>query len=193
MKKFTTKDLINSGVFSALILITYLIAGAIFHVPFLMPLMPCMCAITAATAYMLYTTKIKRFGMLTITMVIFIIFFSATGHGLFMIPGAVVSVAIAEYILYKGNYKSIKHARLSYVSFNFFGGFMFLPIFIAKDMMRQRLVNAGRSAEYIEKYFSYFPNWLLPVIIILALLGAYIGATIAIKILNKHFKKAGII
>ncbi len=190
MKRFTTKDLINAGVFSALILITYLMAAVVFHVPFLMPFMPFGCAITA---YMLYTTKINRVGMLSITMTMFIIFFAVTGHGIFVIPGAILSAIVAEYILYKGKYSSIKHARLSYVAFNFFGGFMFLPLFILKDSVRQRLLNAGKSAEYIEKYFSYFPNYLLPIIIVLSLVGAYIGATIAIKILNKHFKKAGMI
>ncbi len=193
MNKFTTKDLINTGVFSVLIIITYFMAGLIGHVPFLMPFLPFMAAITGSIAYMLYTTKIKKFGMLSITMALFMLLFIASGHGGFVVPGGIISVIVAELLLKKGKYESINYARWSYVAFNFFGGFMFLPIFISRDAMTAKFLSRGKSMEYVENFYTYFPSWMLPVIILLALVGAFIGATIAIKILNKHFKKAGMI
>lgn len=49
----------------------------------------------------------------------------------------------------------------------------------------------GYGEEYTQKMMSVLPNWTLPVIIVLGMLGAYIGCTIGIKMLKKHFVKAG--
>ncbi len=193
MKKFSTKDLINAGVFSTLILFTYFITGAVAHIPFLMPFIPLLSGITAGIPYMLYTTKIKAPGMLSITMLMFMLLFLVSGHGLFVIPGAIIAVALAEIVLKKGNYKSIKHAKWSYVAFNIFSSFIFLPIFVARESLAAQLVARGRSAEQIQVMFSYFPNYMFPVIVALALIGAYIGATIGAKVMTKHFKRAGMI
>ncbi len=193
MKKLSVKDLINTGVFSVLILLTYFLAGAIAHIPVLMPFLPFWCAIVAAIPYMLYTTKIEKFGMLSITMVLFIALFSLSGHGLYVLPGGIIAALIAELLLKKGNYKSRNYARWSYVAFNLFSSSIYLPLFIAKESVAKRWLDLGRSEEQIQLLFSYFPNWMLPVIIILALIGAYFGATVGIKVLEKHFKKAGMI
>ncbi len=193
MKKFTTKDLINAGVFSVLILFTYFITGAIAHVPFLMPFIPLFAAITAGIPYMLYTTKIKRSGMIAITMLMFMLLFVVSGHGLFVIPGAIIATALAELLLKKGNYSSIKYAKLSYVAFNIFSPFLFLPVFVARESFAAELIERGIKPEQVEMMFKYFPNYMFPVIIALALIGATIGATIGSKILNKHFKRAGMI
>ncbi len=193
MKNFSTKDLINAGVFSILILFTYFISGAIAHVPFLMPFIPLISGVAAGIPYMLYTTKIKAVGMLSITMMMFMLLFLVSGHGLFVIPGGIIAVVLAEMVLKKGQYKSIKHAKWSYVAFNIFSSFIFLPVFIARESLTAQMVGRGMSPEKIEVMFSYFPNYMFPVIVALALVGAYIGAAIGSKVLTKHFKRAGMI
>ncbi len=193
MKKLSVKDLINTGVFSILILFTYVLAGAIGHIPIFLPFISFWCAIIAGIPFMLYTTKIDKYGMISITMVLFVLLFSLSGHGFYVLPGGVLAAIIAEVVLKKGNYKSISNARWSYVAFNLFASSIYLPMFIAKDSMIKSLIERGRTEEQINALFSYFPNWMFPVIVVLTLIGAYIGATIGIKVLNKHFKKAGMI
>ncbi len=193
MKKFTTKDLINAGVFSILILFTYFITGAVAHVPFLMPFIPFLASITAGIPYMLYTTKISRPGMISITMAMFMLLFVVSGHGLFVIPGAIIAAILAEMLIKKGNYSSIKYAKLSYIAFNIFSAFIFLPIFVARESLAAQLVGRGIDPEQVKMMFSYFPNYMFPIIIGLALIGATIGANIGSKILSKHFKRAGMI
>ncbi len=193
MKKFTAKDLINAGVFSVLILFTYFLTGVIAHVPFLMPFIPLISGTAAGIPYMLYTTKIKSPGMLSITMAMFMLLFLVSGHGLFVIPGGIIAVILAEIILKKGDYKSIRHAKWSYVAFNIFSSFIFLPIFIARDSLVAQLAERGISPEKIEIMLAYFPNYMFPVIVVLALVGGFISATIGSKVLTKHFKRAGMI
>ena len=46
--------------------------------------------------------------------------------------------------------------------------------------------------QYAEQLAKFMPTWMLPVGTILILLGALLGAILGRKMMNKHFKKAGI-
>ena len=66
-----------------------------------------------------------------------------------------------------------------------------IPIYFARDTYLQSLIAQGYGAEFAEKLLSVMPNWSFIPIVLLGMLGGYIGCSIGIKILNKHFKKAG--
>lgn len=191
-RKFGVRDLINAGVFSLLGLAATFIAGMIGFLPVLMPLVPFMCGLLSGPIFMLYSTKISGFGMILIMGVIFIIFFVTSGHGVWVI-GGILSTLLAELILRKGDYQSVKAARLSYTAFSIFYIFILLPIYISRDAYAQKLIDAGYGSEYADKLMSVLPNWSIIPIALLGCLGAFIGCTIGIKMLKKHFAKAGMI
>lgn len=193
MNKFTLKDLINAGLFSVLIVVFYWTAGMIGFIPVLMPIVPFVCALFSAPVFMLYSTKIDKFGMILILGIIMGLVFSTSGHGVYVIPGGIIVALLAEYILRKGNYKSINHARWAYTAYALFAISPMLPIFISRDKFAKYLVESGYGQDYADKFMSVVPNWSFPIILILGCIGAYIGCTIGIKMLNKHFKKAGMI
>ena len=94
-------------------------------------------------------------------------------------------------ILKKGGYKSIKTARLTYMVFMLFGAANLIPIYFARDAFVQSLIDQDYGAEYAEKLLSVMPTWSFIPVVLVGMLGGYLGCTIGIKILNKHFKKAG--
>lgn len=55
----------------------------------------------------------------------------------------------------------------------------------------QKLIDMGYGADYAEKLFSVMPMWSFVPVVLGGCLGAYLGCTIGIKFLKKHFKKAG--
>ena len=140
---------------------------------------------------MLYSTRIHKFGMILIMGIIFGLMFSASGHGFIVFPGIVLISLISEYVLKKGNYTSVKQARWAYTVFALFAGMNLLPLFIARESYYKSLIQGGYGAEYADKLMSYLPVWSFGPIVIMGCVGAYIGASIGMKILNKHFKKAG--
>lgn len=191
MNKFGIRDLINAGVFSLLILMATWCGGMIGFMPVLMPLVPFACGLFSGPVFMLYSTKIDKFGMILIMGILFGLVFSMSGHGAVVLPAIIVMSLICEMILKKGGYKSIKTARLTYMVFMLFGAVNLIPIYFARDAYLQSLIDKNYGAEYAEKMLSVMPTWSFIPVVLLGMLGGYIGCTIGIKILNKHFKKAG--
>lgn len=193
MKKFTVKDLINAGLFSLLTLGAFYLSGMIGIVPVMMPLLPFVCALVSGPIFMLYSTRIDKFGMVLIMGILFSLVFSASGHGVYIMPSGIVISLIAEWILSRGNYRSAKWARLAYTVFSLFTFSLLLPVFIARDQYLQNLIDTGYGADYAAKFSQVLPSWSFPFIILLGCVGGYLGCTIGIKMLNKHFRKAHMI
>lgn len=191
MKKFTVRDLVNAGVFSLLVVAATWLGGMIGFIPVAMPIVPFCCGIVSGPVFMLYSTKIDKFGMILIMGIIFGLVFSMSGHGAIVFPLVIVIALIAEYIMKKGDYKSIKNARLSYMVFMLFGAANLIPLYFARDAYIQSLIAQGYGTEYANKLMSVMPMWSFVPVVILGMIEGYLGCGIGIKILKKHFKKAG--
>nr|WP_272953813.1 MptD family putative ECF transporter S component [Streptococcus gallolyticus] len=59
------------------------------------------------------------------------------------------------------------------------------------DAYIQRLIDQGYGQAYADKMMSVLPNWTFLPVLLLGAIGGYLGATIGIKMLQKHFKKLG--
>lgn len=191
--KFTVRDLINAGLFSVLVMVFFYCGGMIGYLPVLMPLVPFVCGLLSGVVFMLYSTRIKKFGMVLIMGVIFSIVFSLSGHGAWLVIGIVLISLIAEWILKIGEYKSVKHARWAYTAYSAISINMLLPLYLSRDAYYNKLIEQGYGAEYAETLMKVLPDWSLIPIIVLGCIGGYIGCTVGIKLLKKHFKKAGMV
>lgn len=193
MNKFSVRDLINAGVYSILTLLMFYLGGMLGFIPVLMPLVPFAASLLSGIVFMLYSTKINRFGMILIMGIIFSVVFIASGHGIYVGLGGIIASLLAEYIIRKGRYKSLKYARLSYTAFSLFSISMIIPIFISRNSYAQKMIAQGYGREFTDKILSMMPDWSFPIIAILGCVGGFIGCTIGMKILKKHFKKAGMV
>ena len=188
--KFTVKDLVNASLFSVLIVVFYWCAGMLGFIPVTMPAIPFICGFVAGPVFMLYSTKIDKFGMMLILGIIVSLVFALTGHGVYVIPGTVLLAFAGEWILKMGGYKSINHARWAYTVFVLFSAFNLLPMFIAIEAYAKRLLAGVYSHDFIDSMFAVLPHWSLLPVILFGALGGYLGATFGISILKKHFEKA---
>lgn len=70
-------------------------------IPVLMPLVPFACGLVSGPVFMLYPTKIDKFGMVLIMGIVFGLVFSMSGHGAIVLPAIIVLSLICEMILKK--------------------------------------------------------------------------------------------
>ena len=174
------RDLVNVGLFSVLIFIATFLSGMIGFIPVLMPVVPFVYGIVSGPVWMLF-----------IQTIVVTLAFVATGHGPWVLLTAVIGGLLGEVVLRNGRYKSVKHARLAFSVQSIYGLGNWLPIYFARDAYIRQMLDMGYGEEYTQKMMSVLPNWTLPLIVILGMLGAYIGCTIGIRMLKKHFVKAG--
>ena len=64
--KLTGKDLINVGIYSAMTLVIFFVVGLLTSLPVVYPFLFLIWPIVCGIPMMLYYTKIRKFGMLTI-------------------------------------------------------------------------------------------------------------------------------
>ncbi|MDQ0149382.1 MptD family putative ECF transporter S component [Eubacterium multiforme] len=192
-EKLNVKDLINIGLFTVLIFAFTFVGGMIGFVPVLMPLVPFVSGVLSGPVSILFATKIKKAGMLFIEQMIIAVIFVVMGHGPWMLLTAAVGGVLGEFILKKGKYKSIKYARFAFVVATLSGLGNWLPIFFAREAYIKQMIDLGYGQEFADKMMSVLPNWSLLPIIISGMFGMYVGCTIGIKMLKKHFVKAGMV
>ena len=66
-KKLQAKDLINVGVFTAIYFVIFFAGMMLGYIPIFIPLLGLVCPILCGIPFMLYLTKIKKFGMVSLT------------------------------------------------------------------------------------------------------------------------------
>lgn len=96
-EKFEVKELINVGVFTALYFVVVFVTCFIGMVPICMVLIPLIIPIVAGIPLMLFFSKIRRFGMFTISGVLFgLITFLLGSYSWVVILTCVVSAFLAH-------------------------------------------------------------------------------------------------
>ena len=192
-KGLSVKDLVTTGIFSALMLV-FTMAGGMFFAPnpILTFYMPMGCALLCGPVYLLLVAKVHKRWSITILGVIVGFFFFVTGMHWSMALGNVGMGIIADITAGFGNYKNKKLNALSYMLFMLSNTFTYLIFFIDRDKWISAMLKKGTDASYIETMSSSAAPWMPVLIVGGTLLVAAFSAWVGSKMLKKQFEKAGI-
>ncbi len=190
------KDLIAIGVYTAVYFI--IVAIAAMPVVLLLPgysyvFIPVSAALLTGTIFMLMVAKVPRFGAITIMGSIMGIFFFIMGR----FPGAlIICVLIAflsDLLAYIFKYKSKKGLLASFIVFSYSTIGPVIPLFLFPNLYISELVEVGKDATYIQNVFSSISQNTFYLLIAGIFIAAVIGGLFGQRMMNKHFKKAGIV
>ena len=99
-EKFEIKELINVGVFTALYFVVVFVTCFIGMIPICMVILPLVLPIIGGLPLMLFFSKIKRFGMFTISGVLFgLIMFLLGSYSWVIILTCVISAFLADFFV----------------------------------------------------------------------------------------------
>lgn len=185
------KDLINIGIFTAVIFIITMLVMPIGFIPILMPLYCVIIPLVGGIPWMLFVTKIRHFGMILIMSILLGICLMLTGMGWYALPVCAVSGLISELIVRKGKYKNAKLDVLAHGVFCVWLFGSYVPLIFMADKYWE--VNADYGAEFIETAKNLFQLWMAPVLIVCCIGFGVLGGFLGLKIMKKHFVKAGIV
>ena len=190
-ERLNVKDLITVGIFSVIIIVLIFIFGMLGYIPMVMLALPILAALICGIPYMLFLTRVSKFGMVTLLGVIIGIVMFLTGHTWVPIVTFTVCALIADIILKMGNYSSIKNSIISHEVFIL--GIMgnMLPFFILRDAYMSAM-RASMGNDYVNVIAPYLQTNFLIVLIILTFIAGLISAYIGKIVLKKHFERAGI-
>lgn len=193
-KGLKVKDLVTTGIFSALFAAVTIVGGAIFASnPVLTFLLPPVVALITAPVYLVLVAKVPKHGPILILGILMACIMFTTGM-YWMWPIAYIIFAIAaELISGIKNFRSMRLNILGYIIFSFNPLITYSMLWINQKEYIEYLLSKGTEKAYMDTMVATAQNWMLPAMIIGTLILAFIGAMIGKKLLQKQFEKAGII
>ena len=194
--KLTVPDLISIGVFTALyfVLVTIATFASVAIFPgFNNVVLPAFCALISGCVYTLLVVKLQKFGGISVMGIVMGLFFMMSGHFIISFAANIVMGIVADCVAKVGKYKSKKWIILSYVllSYGLFGPV--IPMWFMKDAYVANLVARGKDAVYIAELFANINMVTFVLAVVATLICALVGGWFGMKMIKKHFVKAGIV
>ena len=192
-KSLTIKDLVTTGIFSAIFLVFTMIGGIFFAPnPVSTFYMPMGAALLCGPVYLLMIAKVQKRWSVTILGIIMGIIWFVTGmHWAFSL-GYIGMGIIADLVAGAGDYRNKAVNLLSYMLMSLGGVYTYVVFFIDPQGWASTMLENGTEQSYIDTMSASAPSWLLAVIIIGTLAIAAFSGWIGGKLLKKQFEKAGI-
>lgn len=128
--------------------------------------------------------------MITLMSIIIGVITSLTGYSFLLLLFAIVFGLISDFL-----FNTLKVSKISYILtytiFNFWMMGYYYPLFINSEKFFE-YTRQTNGYEYASQLKNFFPSWAFIAIIVSTAIAAIIGGIIGIKMLQKHFNKAGI-
>lgn len=189
--KLQPKDLINVGIFTALYFVLFFATGMLGYIPIFLVLIPFFCPLVTGIPFMLFLTKIEKFGMISIMGTLLGIFMFVTGHPWPILIFGFICGMIGDLVMKTGEYKNFKTSIIGYVLFSEWILGAMIPLFFMRESYFAEM-RKGYGDTYTDTLLAITPNWVFWAMILLTALGATAGAFLGKAVLKKHFKRAGI-
>ncbi|SEP55887.1 energy-coupling factor transport system substrate-specific component [Lachnospiraceae bacterium NE2001] len=188
--KLNAKDLINVGIYTAICAVLVCAVAMTGVIPIMMVLLIVFVPILTGIPYMMFLTKVKKFGMILIMNVILGVFMWVTGMSYYALIVGSIAGLIAEFIYRAGDYKSKWHGIFAFAVSGLYCWANYFGIFFNSEAYFSTRQNFGQ--EYIDSVTKMLPVWMCPVLFVVDVICGIIGGWIGTKVLRKHFEKAGI-
>ena len=189
--KLKGKDLINIGIYAAIYCVIMTAVAMLGFIPIMMPMLCVIVPLVGGIPYMLFLTKVDKFGMITIYSIIVGLFLWVTGMGYWPFIFGIIFGFIADFVAKKGSYKSGMKDILSSGIFNLviFGNFV--PLIINADEYFK--TRQSFSEDYVNELSQIMGHsWLMPALAVASVVFGILGGMLGKRVLKKHFEKAGI-
>ncbi|ENK1243796.1 MptD family putative ECF transporter S component [Clostridium botulinum] len=191
--KLQAKDLINIGIFTALyFIIGCAVAIPIGFVPIFLPILGSLWTFITGIPFMIFSTKVKKFGMVTIMGILSGLLMGLTGMGFWGVPMGVIFGLLGDLIMKSGKYRSVKKNILGYSTFSLWMIGTYIPMYFMVDQAFADFASSF-GEEYATRVIAVMPMWSLILVIVGIFVFAILGGLFGKAILKKHFEKAGIV
>ena len=168
------------------------VAIPIGFVPIFLPILGALWSLITGIPFMLFLTRVKKFGMVTIMGILSGLLMGLTGMGFWGVPMGLIFGLLGDLILKSGGYKSAKKSLIGYAVFSLWMVGTYIPMyFMVEDSWASFAASFGE--EYADRVMAVMPMWSIILVIAGIFAFAILGGLLGKALLKKHFAKAGIV
>lgn len=187
------RDLINVGVFSAVYFVVTFAANMIgFISPIAMFFGWAIGTLFNGIVTMLYLAKTPRPGAFTLLGLIVGALMVLTGHVWYTVIGTPLLGLVADLFFRLGNYKTKWTNALGYAVFSMWYLIPISPVFFDSAGYRDYIASS-MGDEYAEEFMRVFTFSTLGTVALAVFALALGSALVGMRMLSKHFKRAGVV
>lgn len=192
-KGLSVKDLVTTGIFTALVFVFILIGGMFFATnPVLTFFMPAGSGLLAGPAFLLMIAKVQKRWSLSIMGVVIGILWFVTGMHWAFVLGYLFMAIVADFVAGAGKYRSKKLNSLAYILFSLGSTGTYILFFVDPNGWAQTMLGNGTEQSYIDTMQATANTGILIAMFAAVLITSAISAFVGCKLLKKQFEKAGI-
>lgn len=192
-KGLSVKDLVTTGIFTALVFVFILIGGMFFATnPVLTFFMPAGSGLLAGPAFLLMISKVQKRWSLSIMGVVIGILWFVTGMHWAFVLGYLLMAIVADFVAGAGKYRSKKLNSLAYILFSLGSTGTYILFFVDPNGWAQTMLGNGTEQSYIDTMQATANTGILVAMFAAVLITSAISAFVGCKLLKKQFEKAGI-
>ncbi|WP_194410033.1 MptD family putative ECF transporter S component [Microbacterium cremeum] len=190
---FSARDLLNVAIFAVIyFVIVFAIAMLGIIGPLMMLLTLPLSAIAAGIPYMLFLTRVRHAGMVTLFGVVVGLLYLMMGHPWQSTLVTIALSLVGELILWAGQYRSKWAAIWAYTAFS--GWFIgpWIPLFLDREAYLRTQGMEQMGAEYVAAFNEVVTVPAILGLWVATLVCGFLGAVLGTALLRKHFRKAGL-
>jgi len=189
----TARDLITTGIFTALFFVFTMIGGMFAVSPVLTFLMPPAVALVTGPVYLLLVAKVPKHGPVIILGVVMGLLMFVTGMYWLWAVAYVVCGVVADLIAAVGRFRNPGLNIVSFLVFSLNPMGSYMMLWLDPAAYAAYLTGKGTDPSYMDTMTSTGAAWVLPAMIGGILLCGLISALLGQRLLHKQFEKAGVI
>lgn len=189
------RDLVSIGVFGALSLFIFFVVGSIAGLTVVGTVanIPIVCFFTSIV-YLLLAAKVKKSGTFLIMGIINVLP-GLMAANVFGILGGIAGWAVAEAVATRAGYANRKGLVAAYVTGCTLQSALFtLPMYLsAAQYLSERQEILRLTDEAMVQFVALFTGPMYVGMVVLTVATSLMGALVSLRVMKKHFEKAGIV
>ena len=128
-----SRDLITVGLFTAIIVVITMIVMVIGFIPVLLPLYCVFIPLLSGIPFMLFLSRVRKFGMIMLMSILLALFLLLTGMGWYTFPLVLITGGLSELIVRAGHYRSLTLDIAAYAVFSIWCFGSYIPLIFMAD------------------------------------------------------------
>ena len=191
--RFSARDLVNVAMFAVLmIVVTYAIGMLGIVSPLVWLAVVPVSVLVNGIVFMLFVTRVRHAGMVTLLGVVVALFYLLTGNTVFSTIGIIVLAVLAEVVLWAGRYRSRWAAIWAYTIFALSFFTPFLPLVFDRENYLRSPSFTTMGQEYVAGADALTTLPVLGVLALAIAVAGFLGGLFGSAVLRKHFVRAGL-
>ncbi|GIM88101.1 MptD family putative ECF transporter S component [Salinispora arenicola] len=191
--RFSARDLVNVAIFAVIyFVIVFVVAMLGLISPLVMLLTLPLSAVAAGIPYMLFLTRVRSAGMVTLFGVVVALLYLMMGHPWQSTVVTIVLSVFAELVLRAGRYRSKWATIWTYVVFSGWFAGPWIPFFLDPVAYLRSSASQAMGEAYVKDFAQVVTTPAVTVMVAVTLVCGFLGALLGTALLRKHFQKAGL-